>query len=67
MKTLEQLTDHRQKRVAAVACKLMIKDTVRLSKAGEIEAAFKIREILGKDKVIIKRVDYSSDHTVKIL
>ena len=63
---LQELTEHKQKRIQIVACKLLIKDSVRLSKAGEIEAAFKIRGILGKDKVQIKRVDYSSDHIVTV-
>lgn len=68
MEKLKELLDHKQKRVQIVAAKLLESDgRVRLSKAGEIEAAFKIRGILGKNSCKINRLDYSSDHMVTIL
>lgn len=67
MTILDKALNHKLKSVKAVAEKLFLSNTVRLSKAREIEAAFKIRELLGSDVISIKRIDYSSDHTVTLI
>jgi hypothetical protein len=63
---LDKVLNHKQKRIQTVAAKLFVSNKIRLTNAGEIEAAFKIRGILGKDLIDIKRVDYSSDHIVTL-